>query len=91
MPTDKDLVAAKQSFEGEVKYIAHRYKIPIAMVRAVMIEEGKLGKPSRSRGKIYAALRLKGFPIDTKNPPKKKVDYTGGDSTTSNIEGVIKK
>lgn len=90
MPTDRDLVAAKQSFEGEVKYIAKRYCIPIKVVRETMKEIGKNGKPGRSRAKIYTTLRLKGFVIDTRNPPNKKkndIDYTGGDGTTSNIDG----
>lgn len=67
---DQKLVAFSQSDHEEVKYIAKHYKIPIAVVRKVMAELGKNGKPCRSRAKIYAALRLLGYPIPTRNKSK---------------------
>ena len=57
---DKKLVAAKQSHESEVKYIAKTYHIPIHVVRKVCKEQG------RSRKKVYAALRLIGYVIRTR-------------------------
>lgn len=59
-------VAAKQSHESEVKYIAHRYHIPIKEVRKAMLAVGKNGKPCRSRWKIYAELRAMGYEIKTR-------------------------
>lgn len=63
MKMDKKLVAAKQSHEGEVIYIAKRFGIPLPIVRKVMREKGKNGKPSRSRKVIYAGLRELGYEI----------------------------
>jgi hypothetical protein len=63
---DALLVAAKESHESEVKYIAKKYHVPIGKVREAMKLAGKNGKPSRSRAKIYAQLRLMGYPIKTK-------------------------
>lgn len=73
---DPKLVAFSSDDQAEVKYIASRYKIPIAVVRATMAEIGKKGKPARSRFKIYAALRLKNYVIPTRykkaNHPENK-------------------
>lgn len=63
---DSKLVAAKQSKEGEVVYIAKHYKIPITVVRRVMILTGNNGKPARSRTVIYAGLRALGYVIKTR-------------------------
>lgn len=60
---DKKLVAAKQSFESEVKYIASHYKIPIKKVREAMWNAGKGGKPARSREEVYAKLKEMGLMI----------------------------
>jgi len=68
MKQDPKLVAAKQSNESEVKYIAAKYKIPVGIVRKTMKEVSGTGKPCRSRVMIYAGLRALGYII----PQKKK-------------------
>lgn len=57
MKMDKKLVSEQPH---EAQYIASKYKIPIRVVRQVMKEVGQ------SRRKIYAALRLMGYVINTK-------------------------
>lgn len=63
---DPKLVAEKESHEAEVRYIAKTFKVPITVLRKVMKDAGKDGKPSRSRTKIYAALRILGYIIKTR-------------------------
>lgn len=63
---DDNLVAYKEDCEREVKYIATRYKIPVAEVRAVMKALGSNGKMCRSRFMIYAELRKRGYEIKTR-------------------------
>jgi hypothetical protein len=58
MNMDNKLVSEKQKYEAE--YISKKYKIPVKVIREVMKIEG------RSRKKIYAALRLLGYTIQTK-------------------------
>lgn len=67
---DRKLVAAVEDHEHEVKSIASNYKIPIKVVRATMLEVGKKGKPARSRRVVYAALRKKGYTINTRYTTK---------------------
>lgn len=55
---DPKLVATKEKHEAD--FISKRYKIPIRVVREVMKLVG------RSRRKIYAELRLRGYEIKTK-------------------------
>lgn len=55
---DPKLVASKQ--KSEVNYIAKKYKIRVAVVRAVLKTCG------RSRTKVYAALRDLGYTIKTR-------------------------
>ncbi len=69
MKQDHKLISSKQTWEPS--YIADKYNIPIEEVKQTMIECGKDGKPSRSRAKVYAALRDKGYIIETS---KKKDD-----------------
>lgn len=61
MKMDPKLAASKQ--RQEIKYIAKRFKCPIGIVRQTMLEQGKNGKPARSRRVIYAALRAKGYEV----------------------------
>lgn len=68
---DRKLVAAKQSDEEEIKYIAKTYRVPIKNVRAVMKEQGKNGKLCRSRAKIYNALRQIGYEMIAVKSKKK--------------------
>ena len=63
---DKKLVAFTEDDNREVKYIAYRYKIPLAVVKQAMKDIGKNGKPARSRGRIYTALRALGYAIKTR-------------------------
>jgi len=63
---DPKLVASVESHEGEVRYIAKTYKIPIKEVRLAMKASGKNGKPGRSRKMIYAKLHEMGWVIKTK-------------------------
>jgi len=63
---DPKLVAFKADDKREVKYIAGRYKIPLDVVEGVMRENGKNGKPARSRFKIYFFLRKLGYVITTR-------------------------
>ena len=73
---DPKLVAFTENDNREVKYIAAAYKIPLAVVKKAMKDLGKNGKPARSRGKIYAALRALGYVVATKakgvNHPENK-------------------
>ena len=64
--TDADLVASKEKFENEVKYIAKAFKIPIKVVRQAVNNANKSGKPCRSRKRIYEYLRALGYVIKTK-------------------------
>ncbi len=69
---DHKLVAFEQRDNDEVKYIARKYNIPLAVVKQVIKYNGKKGKPARSRVKIYALLRILGYVIPTRC---KKADH----------------
>lgn len=58
MKQDPKQVAKSQ--EHEIKYIASKYKVPIAKVREAVKKVGK------SRRKVYAELREMGYEIKTK-------------------------
>ena len=68
---DRKLVAFTEDDGREALYIHLAYGVPIKVVKETMIEIGKNGKPARSRAKIYAALRLKGYPMLTKKQKEK--------------------
>jgi len=63
---DPKEIAFKEDCEREVKYVAHRYKIPIAVVREAMKATGKNGKMCRSRFLVYQELRKRGYVIKTR-------------------------
>jgi len=73
---DRKLVSFTEGNAREAKYIAKQYDIPFEVVKQVMKDNGKNGKPARSRGKIYAALRALGYVVATKakgvNHPENK-------------------
>ncbi|MES2428264.1 MAG: hypothetical protein V4560_14890 [Bacteroidota bacterium] len=71
---DGKLIAAKQNDESEVKYVARKYRIPIKIVRATMLEIKGNGKAARSRDAIYEALKLKGYDTPVKDKKPKKVN-----------------
>ncbi len=68
---DPKLVAVKEASQGEMRYIASTYKIPIKYVRLAASVANKGDKPSRSRARIYKKLREMGFVIELKKPGKK--------------------
>lgn len=55
---DRKLVASLDP--SEISYIAKTYKVPVKDVR-------KAAKNTRSRKKVYAALRAMGYTIKTKS------------------------
>lgn len=63
---DAKLVASSKEQPHEIKSIAHRYKIPSAVIKSVIAELRREGKGFRSRKSIYARLREKGYTIETK-------------------------
>lgn len=58
MPTDAQLVAAKQACE--VYYVAHRYNAPARVVRKIIKQVG------HSRRKVYAELGKLGYVVVNK-------------------------
>lgn len=76
MKMDAKLVAAKEKHESEVKYIASKFKCPIGVIRTTMLEQGRDGKPARSRRVIYAALKAKGFERVLTKKQKQKAEDT---------------
>ncbi len=63
---DHKLVAFTQGDNREVKFIGKKYNIPLEVVKQVMKDNGKNGKPARSRHKIYTILRGMGYIITTR-------------------------
>ena len=64
---DPKLVSSKDKNEGEIRYIASRFKIPIKEVRYAVKNVG------RSRSAIYQWLRAKNYSIPTRLYPARKV------------------